>query len=165
MPSRFAFCRLQVVTIEKPIAGVSEQTLARFARRARSLAQVPGKVNVAVVSSRRVRVLNRSFRGQDKPTDVLSFPALPVLNRDFSGDIVISAEIAVRNARQYGHSAAQEVKVLILHGMLHLAGMDHDADKGHMARTEERLRRELHLSDGLIRRTERGRLASRRRAR
>lgn len=143
-----------MVIIHKPVEGVSQQALARFAQRARQAAGLPGTVNVVLASSREVRELNRRFRRKDKPTDVLSFPPIPVLARDFAGDIVISSEIAAANARLYGHPPAQELKILILHGMLHLAGYDHERDEGKMARKEERLRRELGLSGGLIRRVQ-----------
>ena len=100
-----------------------------------------------LTTDRRMRLLNRDFRGKDQPTDVLSFPAAAG-NADghrCSGDIAISTEIAARNARRYGHSIAQEVKLLILHGLLHLAGHDHERDGGRMARREQRLRREFRL--------------------
>jgi probable rRNA maturation factor len=155
-----------MVIVKKEAPGISQQALDRFTQRARKAAGLRGKVNVLLTSSREVRALNRRFRGQDKPTDVLSFPALPVVwpgsltrathaSNEFSGDVVISADIAARNARLYRHEPSQEVKILILHGMLHLAGYDHESDRGQMARREERLRRELGLTDGLIRRAER----------
>jgi probable rRNA maturation factor len=143
-----------MVIVKKAAPGVSEQALSRFAQRARKAAGLRGQVNVVLTSSRDLRALNRRFRGKDKPTDVLSFPPIPLVADKFSGDIVISAEIAVRNARIYRHAPAQELKILILHGMLHLAGHDHESDRGQMARKEERLRRELGLTDGLIRRTD-----------
>lgn len=145
-----------MIIIRKAAPGISEQALARFAQRARQAAGLRGKVNVVLTSSRDMRALNRRFRGKDEPTDVLSFPPLPVVAEAFSGDIVISTDIACRNARLYQHAPAQELKILILHGMLHLAGHDHESDGGEMARREERLRRELGLSNGLIRRTEKG---------
>jgi probable rRNA maturation factor len=145
-----------MIIIRKAAPGISEQALARFAQRARKAAGLRGQVNVVLTSSRDIRALNRRFRGKDKPTDVLSFPPVPVVADAFSGDIVISTDIACRNARLYQHAPAQELKILIVHGMLHLAGYDHESDRGGMARKEERLRRELGLSNGLIRRTEVG---------
>jgi probable rRNA maturation factor len=145
-----------MVIIKKAAPGISAPALARFAQRARKAAGLRGQVNVVLTSSRALRALNRRFRGKDKPTDVLSFPSVPVVADRFSGDIVISIEIASRNARLYQHAPAQELKILIVHGMLHLAGYDHESDGGAMARQEERLRRELGLSDGLIGRTEGG---------
>jgi probable rRNA maturation factor len=143
-----------MIIIRKAAPGISEQALARFAQRARKAAGLRGQVNVVLASSRDMRALNRRFRGKDKPTDVLSFPPVPVVAEAFSGDIVISTDIACRNARLYQHAPAQEVKILILHGMLHLAGYDHESDHGEMARKEERLRRQLGLSNGLIRRAD-----------
>jgi probable rRNA maturation factor len=143
-----------MVIIKKAVPGVSEKALARFTQRARKANGLRGKVNVVLTSSRDIRALNRRFRGHDKPTDVLSFPPLAMVAHEFAGDIVISAEIAARNARLYQHPPVQELKVLILHGMLHLAGFDHELDRGRMARREERLRRDLGLTNGLIHRTE-----------
>jgi probable rRNA maturation factor len=142
-----------MIIIRKVAPGISGQALARFAQRARKAVGLCGQVNVVLTSSRDIRDLNRRFRGKDKPTDVLSFPPVPVVADAFSGDIVISTDIACRNARLYQHASSRELKILILHGMLHLAGYDHESDHGEMARQEERLRRQLGLSNGLIRRT------------
>jgi probable rRNA maturation factor len=92
--------------------------------------------------------LNRRFRRKDRATDVLSFAG----QNGAAGDIAISAETAARNARRLGHSTAAELKVLILHGALHLAGYDHEHDRGQMARREQRLRRQFRLPTGLIER-------------
>lgn len=145
-----------MVTIETKLNGVSEASLQRFVANARRAARVPGEVHVLVISSRRMQTLNRQFRGKDQPTDVLSFPALPEVVHDFAGDIVICANIAAANARRLHHDVAQELKVLILHGVLHLAGHDHESDNGQMAKLEARLRKQLGLKDGLIERTQSG---------
>jgi probable rRNA maturation factor len=108
------------------------------------LAKVQGEVDVLIAGNQRLRELNRRFRRKNKPTDVLSFP------RPSGGDIAISADIARDNARLYGHSLADELKVLVLHGMLHLAGHDHESDNGRMARAEARLRARLKLPASLI---------------
>ena len=84
---------------------------------------------------------------------MLSFPAPPGLERSCAGDIAISAEIAAHNARTLGHTVAEEIKILALHGILHLRGYDHDRDRGKMARREEKLRRDLRLPIGLIERS------------
>jgi probable rRNA maturation factor len=94
--------------------------------------------------------LNRRFRGKNKATDVLSFPSQ---TRGVAGDIAISLEIATRNAAALGHDLATEVKVLILHGMLHLAGYDHEIDDGEMQAREASLRQKFKLPVGLIERT------------
>jgi probable rRNA maturation factor len=108
-----------------------------------------GDLSVAIVSDRRMRALHRQFRGKDTVTDVLSFPAE---SRGFLGDIVIAAGVSKRQAREAGHSAATELRVLALHGLLHLLGYDHEVDDGRMARAEARLRRKAGLPDSLIER-------------
>jgi len=113
-----------------------------------------GEVNVLVTSSQELRQLNRRFRGKNQPTDVLSFPAISGMRDAFTGDVAISADIAAKNARLLGHSTAEEIKILSLHGLLHLAGYDHERDHGEMARKEKRLRRLLGLPQGLIERSE-----------
>jgi len=135
--------------------GLSRSTLERFVLRARRAVHLRGAVNVLVTNSREIRALNRRFRGKDKPTDVLSFPS-PVVGRrparPSAGDVAISADIARENAERLGHSMADEVKILVLHGILHLAGFDHERDNGEMARQESRLRRQFKLEAGLIER-------------
>ena len=136
-----------MVILKRKLEGVSPETLARFAARARRAARLRGAVEILVAGDRELRALNRRFRRQDRPTDVLSFPAA---DNCLAGDIAISATTARRNARRFGHPLADELKVLILHGMLHLAGYDHERDGGEMARREERLRRALGLPVALI---------------
>lgn len=116
-------------------------------------ASARGDVSIAVVSDRRMRALNRQFRGKDAATDVLSFPAthMPGVS-SFLGDIVIASGVASRQAREAGHSVGTELKVLALHGLLHLLGYDHDTDEGKMARAEARLRKKAGLREGLIER-------------
>ncbi len=101
-----------------------------------------------------MRQLNRSFRGKDQPTDIISFPAPDAVLPKVAGDLAISIDIAAANAKSLGHSVEQEVRVLILHGLLHLAGYDHEKDEGQMARKEKRLREELRLPSNLIARSE-----------
>src|SRR5579859_3280978 len=95
-----------LVIMQAKVAGLSEAALAKFLTRARRQIRLRGAVSVLVTSSRELRGLNHRFRGKNEPTDVLSFPGNPVLMRGFAGDVAISAEIAARNARQLGHSAA-----------------------------------------------------------
>lgn len=135
-----------MIILEKSPGEVSQTELARFARRAQKLAGVSGEVAVLITGSQQLRKLNRRYRRKDKATDVLSFP------REDGGDIAISAQIAARNALRYGHAAADELKILVLHGMLHLAGYDHESDEGQMAAREATLRKRLKLPDSLIRR-------------
>jgi probable rRNA maturation factor len=117
-----------------------------------------GDVAIALVSDRAIRTLNRDYRHKDLPTDVLSFPTHPypkhLAHPAHLGDIVIATGVARRQAREAGHSYATELKVLALHGLLHLLGYDHHAasDRGRMARLERRLRAKGRLGMGLIER-------------
>lgn len=138
--------------IHKPLPGVSRPALARFTERARRAVRLPGKVNVVLAAKGEVRELNRLYRGKDSATDVLSFPPIPTVADDFGGDIIVASDVAAANARRFGHNAQHEIKILILHALLHLAGYDHEVDDGRMARREQRLRRELGLASGLIER-------------
>ena len=149
--------RKKLVILRKRVAGLSPSTLERFVLRARRAVRLPRQVNVLVTNSGELQSLNRRFRGTDKPTDVLSFPA-PLASfgetSHVAGDVAISADIARENARRLGHSVVDEVKILALHGILHLAGFDHEHDHGEMARKENRLRQQLKLETGLIERTQ-----------
>ena len=115
-----------------------------------------GDVAVALVSDRRIRELNRTYRRKDYATDVLSFPdaASPKspAPSSFLGDIVIARGVARRQAREARHSELTELKILALHGLLHLLGYDHERDDGRMHRVERRLRRKGGLREGLIER-------------
>ncbi len=162
LPSR-APSWIALVTLQKRVVGLTELALDRFVTRARNAVGLRGAVNVLVTSNTKLRGLNRRFRSKDQPTDVLSFPALPGQKPRYAGDIAISAEIAVHNARSLGHSAAEEIKILALHGILHLRGYDHESDQGQMARREEKLRRDLRLPVGLIERASQRGSRSRRR--
>jgi probable rRNA maturation factor len=112
-------------------------------------ARARGEVTVAVAPDTRVRALNRQFRRRDAATDVLSFPSN---EPGYLGDIVIAAGVARRQAREAGHSLQTELRVLSLHGLLHLLGYDHEHDDGRMGRLERRLRRQGGLVEGLIER-------------
>jgi probable rRNA maturation factor len=124
--------------------------LARFANKAQRAAALPGEVNILLTGNSEIQRLNLQFRRKDQPTDVLSFPSV---EPGEGGDIAISLQTARVQAAQIGHDLLTEVKVLILHGMLHLAGHDHESDRGQMRRLETGLRAELHLPSGLIERT------------
>jgi probable rRNA maturation factor len=105
-----------------------------------------GDVSVLLTGDAAIRRLNRQFRHKDKATDVLSFPAPPGEGANaVAGDLAVSVDTAARYARRFGHSLQQEVKILLLHGLLHLAGYDHEADQGEMAAREETLRRRFRL--------------------
>ena len=112
-------------------------------------ARARGAVTIAIVPDARVRALNKKFRRKNANTDVLSFPAD---EPGCLGDIVISSGVAARKARAARHSVSTELRVLALHGLLHLLGYDHERDDGRMARLERRLRRIGGLREGLIER-------------
>jgi probable rRNA maturation factor len=152
-----------VIVERRKTKELSFLALTRFANRAQRAAGLRGEVNILLTGDAEMHRLNLQFRRADKPTDVLSFPpadeagsrapaALPA-STPADGDIAISVAAARSQAAALGHSLLTEVKVLILHGMLHLAGHDHERDRGQMRRLEQKLRAELHLAAGLIERT------------
>jgi probable rRNA maturation factor len=131
-------------------ARVDRRSLARLASAAlEALDRADAGLTLAFVRDEVIRSLNRKFRGKDSATDVLSFPAfdeqdeLPATERGNLGDVVISADTALRQARESGHSFEREVSELLIHGILHLCGYDHVCDKGEMNRLELTLRRKL----------------------
>ena len=113
-------------------------------------ARARGDVTVAITSDPRIRALNRQFRRKNAATDVLSFPSD---EPGYLGDIVIAEGVARRQAAEAGHALGTELRVLALHGLLHLLGYDHEHDNGEMARLERRLRRRAGLPEGLIERS------------
>jgi len=129
-------------------AGGEANALSRWLRRV-APARARGHVTVALVADRRIQELNRTYRRTDRATDVLSFPAD---EPEVLGDVVIARGVARRQARGAGHDFPTEVRVLALHGLLHLLGYDHEHDGGRMARLEARLRRKGGLREGLIER-------------
>ena len=135
----------------------TKKDLETFLAQARRAVGLAGSVSVLLTGDAEIQRLNREFRGKNKPTDVLSFPSGENAGRArTAGDLALSVETAEREAQRLGHSLNLELKVLLLHGVLHLAGYDHEADSGAMARKEETLRRKLGLAQGLIARTARG---------
>jgi probable rRNA maturation factor len=133
------------------LAAGTKQQLARFLTRARKAVGVDGEVTVLLADDARLKELNRSFRRKNKPTDVLSFPA--ATNDDgIAGDIAISVETAARQAAEHGHTLPDELRILLLHGVLHIAGLDHETDKGEMRTREQELRTKFGLPIGLIER-------------
>jgi probable rRNA maturation factor len=115
-------------------------------------ARARGDVAIALVSDAAMRRLNVGFRQVDRATDVLSFPAGD--EGAWLGDIVIARGVAARQARREGHALRTELRILALHGLLHLLGYDHETDDGRMRRAEERLRRRAGLPVGLTARGE-----------
>jgi probable rRNA maturation factor len=151
--------------------------IERFARRLRKDVAKGRAFDILITGDAELRRLNRDFRGQDYATDVLSFPAAgqaeacptnarrlpslvghasacprPLAGASFLGDIAISLGRARAQAREFGHSIEQEIQILMLHGVLHLCGHDHESDSGAMARAEKRWRASLGLPNGLIER-------------
>jgi probable rRNA maturation factor len=122
-------------------------TVTPWVKRVEGMLKAIGKsessVTVAFVSDKKIRELNRQFRRIDKATDVLSFPSD---SRDGEmGDIAISIETAARQAKQSGLTLDGEIAQLLLHGLLHLSGYDHETDNGEMNRLELRLRKKLRI--------------------
>jgi probable rRNA maturation factor len=147
-----------MITIELPVQfviqpGLSLSDLTRFLNRVRASLGIFGEVEVLLADDRALRRLNKGFRGKDKSTDVLSFPAPAEISSVHAGDLAISLETAARQAAGFGHTLRDEVRILLLHGLLHLSGLDHETDQGEMATREAALRRELRLPDTLIERT------------
>jgi probable rRNA maturation factor len=137
---------------------VQSAGLARWLART-APARARGTVTVALVSDTRIRALNQRYRGHDYATDVLSFPAadggrdvLRTPRLSHLGDIVIARGVAARQARAAGHPDTEELRILALHGLLHLLGYDHERDSGEMARLERKLRRKGGLSEALTER-------------
>jgi probable rRNA maturation factor len=135
-----------------PIALPTARTLARYLKAAQEAVRLRGQVTVLLTSDAAIRKLNRQFRGRDKATDVLSFPVEGLGTEEMAGDLAISVTTALRQANEQGHALWMEIKVLMLHGLLHLAGYDHESDGGKMARRERVLRARLKLPQGLIER-------------
>lgn len=142
-------------SLEDALSTLNRSGLARFLNRARAAVGLEGEVDVLLTSDAELKRLNKAFRGKNKATDVLSFPA-PEEAEDVAGDLAISLETAARQAAEHGHTLRDEVRILLLHGVLHLAGEDHEVDSGEMAAREAALRRKLRLPVGLIERVEAG---------
>ena len=142
------------------LKGLRRRELGRFLRRAMDAVGLDGEVSVLLTVDNVIRAMNRQYRHKNKATDVLSFPTEV---EGTAGDLAISVETALKQAEEHRHSLEVEIKVLMLHGLLHLAGYDHEADDGAMRRKEMQLRRELSLREGLIERTQK-RATGRRRA-
>jgi probable rRNA maturation factor len=151
-------------------AGVRPLALTRFARRLQRDLCSGAPFDCLITTDAELRHLNRTFRGKDHATDVLSFPLMLTKSRARQGasvpqppasspespslgDLAISFPRARAQAAQFGHSPETELRILMLHGVLHLLGMDHETDGGGMARAESLWRTRLGLPNGLIERT------------
>ena len=133
-----------------PTPGVSRRSARLFAKRLSSEIAAGRAFGCLITGDAELRRLNREFRRQDHATDVLSFPAADA--NGFLGDIAISYPRAKEQAAEYGLAIQQEIEILMLHGLLHLLGMNHEKDHGRMARTEAKWRAALGLPCGLIER-------------
>jgi probable rRNA maturation factor len=141
-----------LIQLDSSSDSISAPSLNLFARRVARLLDLSADISILITGNRQIQQLNCRFRKKDKATDVLSFPRQTDTGRP-GGDIAISAQMARQSAQNRGHSLAEELKVLILHGMLHLAGYDHERDNGEMAAREIALRAKLGLPVTLIERT------------
>lgn len=131
-----------------PTPGLDRKALREFARRLQQELAGGRPFCCRITTDREVRGLNRRFLGEDRVTDVLSFPSGDGIGS--LGDIAIAYPCARRQAREMGHSADTELRVLLLHGVLHLLGYDHESDAGQMRRAERKWRLRLGLPHGLI---------------
>ncbi len=136
-------------------AGLARRNLKAFAARLERELTGGRTFTCLLANDTVLHRLNRQFLGHDYPTDVLSFPASDerrATGDEPLGDLAISLDRAAAQARELGHGLETEVEILLLHGVLHLLGMDHEKDRGRMARAERRHRQELGLPSGLIER-------------
>jgi probable rRNA maturation factor len=150
------------VTFRRVPASLRRADIERFARTLQKEVVGSRPFDTLITGDAELRRLNRDFRGKDCPTDVLSFPAAaatepgpvgtPSGSDPFLGDIAISLGRARTQAREFGHTIEREVQILMLHGVLHLCGHNHETDAGAMARAEKRWRAKLGLPIGLIER-------------
>jgi len=138
------------VTFRRTPPDFRRRAVELFARRLQKEVAQGQPFDCLITGDADLRRLNCRFRGQDYATDVLSFPAAPPAPR--LGDLAISFQRARAQAREFGHDTEHEVGILMLHGLLHLLGMDHETDGGRMARAEKRWRTRLGLAPGLIER-------------
>jgi probable rRNA maturation factor len=137
-----------LITYRRKPASLDPQSLESFAEALRDRVARKREFHCLITGDAELQRLNAQFRGKDYATDVLSFPGEgPEL-----GDIAISLQRARAQAREWRHSTDDEIRILMLHGVLHLLGMDHETDSGQMRRTEARWRAKLGLPCGLIER-------------
>lgn len=146
-----------IVLFRRARRGAERARVEAFAERLRREVARGRPFTCLISDDAELRRLNRRFLGKDRPADVLSFPAPDGWPGQEPGsrplgEIAISADRAARQARRFGHSLEEEIAILMLHGLLHLKGMDHDGDGGRMARAEARWRKRLGLPAGLTER-------------
>ena len=134
---------IEVVNKQRLVAVDRDRIRDLATRTLDSINRAGSSLTVAFVRDPRMRELNLRFRGKPRSTDVLSFPAGDGFEADYLGDIVISADTAARQSEEAGHTVEREVSELVIHGVLHLCGYDHETDRGQMNRLELKLRRKL----------------------
>lgn len=139
-----------IVTFRRAGAGIPRADLRKFADLLAGEVAGGRRFDCLLTDDRELRRLNRDFLGHDYPTDVLSFPSGS--DKGHAGEIAISVNRAAEQAAEFGHPLAGELKILMLHGVLHLLGMDHEKDRGAMARAEKRWRKHYQLPVSLIER-------------
>lgn len=142
------------VTFRRVPATVPRRAIEKFARRLQTEVAKGRAFDCLITGDAELRKFNREFLGKDYATDVLSFPIPGPQAPDawFAGSVAISLGRARAQARQFGHAIEDEIRILMLHGVLHLLGHDHESDNGRMARAEQRWRARLGLPAGLIER-------------
>jgi probable rRNA maturation factor len=138
-----------LITYRRKPATLDTFSLEQFAELLRDRVARRREFHCRVTNDAELQSLNRQFRGSDYPTDVLSFETG---TPDSLGDIAISLQRARAQAQEWQHSTEDEIRILMLHGVLHLMGMDHESDSGRMKRAETRWRAKLGLPHGLIQR-------------
>jgi len=138
------------VTFRRPPATLRKRSIMNFARVLEKNVAKGRAFDTLITGDAELRRLNSDYRGKDYATDVLSFPSGE--HGSHLGDIAISLGRARAQAREFGHAIEHEVQILMLHGVLHLLGYDHETDTGAMARAEKRWRGKLGLPNGLIER-------------
>ncbi len=154
MPFQQSALLFQVAT-----PGVSRRGLRAFVKRLETEVAGGRTFCCLITGDAELRRLNREFRGRDYPTDVLSFPvgqssglSGQAGGADWIGEIAISYDAARRQSAEHGHGVLQEIEILMLHGLLHLLGLDHETDQGRMLSVERKWRVRLGLPAGLIER-------------
>jgi probable rRNA maturation factor len=133
--------RGMTIDVSGKAPGVSRSELRAWARAAlRHLQLTQAELSLALVADATIHALNRRYRGKDKPTDVLAFPLADEVQPSLLGDVVISVETASRQARRRGHPLREELQVLLVHGILHLAGYDHEVSRSEAVRMRRKER-------------------------
>jgi probable rRNA maturation factor len=140
------------VLFHVPARGVSRSKLNYFARQLQEYLVGGASFCCVITNDEELQALNKRFLKRDYPTDVLSFPSFG--SHGSIGDIAISWDRAKDQAAEYGHTAEHEIRILMLHGVLHLTGMDHEKDRGEMARAEMDWRKRFKLPTGMIERAQ-----------